>query len=125
MSNAPCRRTLFVVSATAFLAHQLAQRGWGWSLPWADRYLDDLLCLPVVLGLATWAMRVVLQRPAYRLSAGQITFAWLSVTGVFELWLPRVRPDYTADVWDVPVYAAGGVLFWLAENWRKGRGIGQ
>ncbi|MGB3616941.1 MAG: magnesium citrate secondary transporter [Catalinimonas sp.] len=119
MTWRPLRRPLFLVCAGGFALHQVVQRVCRWSLPWVDAYADDLFCLPVVLGLALWAMQNLRRQPTLRLSAGQIGFVWAYVVLVFEVWLPCVRPDYTADPWDAPAYAVGAILFAIWGNGKR------
>ena len=47
--RSPFLHPLFLGAAALFIAHQLSQKVWGLSLPWADSYLDPLLCMPLLL----------------------------------------------------------------------------
>ncbi|HSI91725.1 MAG TPA: hypothetical protein VK927_11450 [Adhaeribacter sp.] len=82
-----------------------------------QNYLNDLLCLPLVLSLAVFLQRhIVLRQPAYSLSGWQIglVVAYFSVT--FEGIFPWFMPRYTADIFDVAAYVAGGWLFYRFGN---------
>jgi hypothetical protein len=106
---------LFWGSVGLFLLHQLLQKaGIHHWLP--DSYLDDLLCLPVVLTLALAFMRLVKGRPNYQLSFYMVSFAVLQVVVVFEFLLPRWSDTYHGDAWDVPVYIAGAAIWWFTVN---------
>ncbi|MBU1073259.1 hypothetical protein KKG45_08425, partial [bacterium] len=97
-------------------AHQVAQ-GTGRSWPWADAWLDDLLCLPLVLSLALALHRRLRVRDArYVLPAAQVAAAWLFVCVVFEVALPALDAGFTADPLDAAAYAAGALLFQLSLN---------
>lgn len=83
---------------------------------WLTSYLDDVLCLPLILGLILMAHRLrrgdgrlVLPR-SHGLAALVVVAVW------FEGVMPRVHPRYTADSWDLAAYALGLVLFQLAVN---------
>jgi hypothetical protein len=99
-------RTLPLVVATLlFLAHQTAA-ALGASPFWADAWLDDLLFLPLVLGL----VRLLRGRPVPLVQvAGAVVYAG----SVFEGLLPRFSGRITGDPLDVAAYAAGAVLFVL------------
>jgi hypothetical protein len=81
-------------------------------LPGVHAWLDDVLCLPVVLGLALACMRGLVYRDrGYCLSPFQIGFALVQISLVFEWWLPLRDDRYVGDPLDVLAYAAGAVIF--------------
>ncbi len=113
-------RTIALLVA-AFVLHQALQR-LDWSPAWAAAWLDDLLCLPLVLALALAAHRRLRVRDtAYVLPLDQVALAWIFFTLVFEGILPRLNADHTADPRDGLAYAAGAVFFQLRLN-RPGEG---
>ena len=82
----------------------------------ADHHLTDLLCLPLVLGAALMLHRRVGQALPWRLPW------WHGLVGVFgfslhfEVLLPRVDRQATADPIDSICYLLGWVLFELLIN---------
>ena len=81
-----------------------------------DWHLTDLLCLPVVLGLALIVQRLAGQGMRWRLPrwhglVGVVGFAWY-----FEVVLPRFAQQATADFGDSLCYMLGWILFELAIN---------
>ncbi len=109
-------RLPIVVLAAVFGLHQ-GGRLLGLRLTWADAWLDDLLCLPLILALVlavhrTW--RVGHDR--YVLPVVQIVVVWIMVTLVFELALPRVDAAFTSDPLDVAAYGVGAVFFQIFLN---------
>ena len=82
--------------------------------PAITSYLRDLLCLPLMLGLALAAHQLVYGRQA-RLPASWVLAAWAAVALWFEVLLPRWAPHAVADAWDVLAYGVGALIFqrWL------------
>lgn len=99
------RTSPLVVAMLLFLAHQTAA-ALGASPLWADAWLDDLLFLPLVLGL----VRLRRGRP---LPIAQVVGAVIYAALVFEGLLPRLSERVTGDPLDVAAYAAGAAAFVL------------
>jgi hypothetical protein len=96
---------LFWSSAALFAAHQLGQKVLGLSIPWADNYLDPLLCMPILLTLLEWERRFIWGAGPLRLHEIMIATGLLSV--LFECGFPAWSARFTADIWDVAAYFAG------------------
>ncbi|WP_210463635.1 hypothetical protein [Rufibacter roseolus] len=101
---------LFCALAAIYLAHRTI----AWlQLPrayWIRFYLDDLLCLPLLLTVTLFLMRM-LYGPQVRFTKYHIGFVVVYVSLVFELILPRFMPRYTGDLLDGALYAIGGWFF--------------
>lgn len=82
---------------------------------WLRFYLDDLLCLPLILTVTLFVLRIF-YGPQRRLSFYHILFAVLYVAIIFEVILPQFMDRYTADFLDLFFYAMGGALFYLFLN---------
>ena len=94
----------------------------------ARSYLDDVLCLPLVLTLLQVVSNLVVpDRPVSSRLAGmhllagrpawwQGALALVYVSVVFELVLPRIADGFTGDVKDVLAYAVGWLVFEV--GWR-------
>ncbi|WP_460894267.1 magnesium citrate secondary transporter [Rufibacter soli] len=106
---------LFWVLAAMYLGHRL----WAWlSFPrafWVRHYLDDLLCLPLILTVSLFFMRALFG-PAVRFTKYQVAFAVAFVALAFEIFFPLFLPRYTSDFWDVVLYAIGGYIFYRFLN---------
>jgi hypothetical protein len=98
----------FLLSVVFFIVHYFLQKA-GVALPLIDDYLDDLLCMPVILSIALAGMRLFFKY--YALSTFQIIFAVIYCAIVFELLLPMHSSKYTADVADLILYGVGAVFF--------------
>ncbi len=83
-------------------------------------YLADVLCLPLLLTTVVWTIRKVKSLPFFILNWKMILFAWLYISLVFEYLLPMNSTRYTADIFDVAAYFAGGLLFFILQEDRPG-----
>lgn len=95
-----------------FLIHQYTQM-MGWYVRWLDHYLDPFLAVPVMMGTALMLIRlwrpteVIYPATNLLFTAGLIVFF---ESGWFED--PRIHPD----LWDIPGYIVGSVLFHFSIN---------
>ena len=80
-------------------------------------YLNDLLCLPVVLTLALWLhQKLFPQNCRHRLNAAQVIFVVLYFAIFFEGILPIISARYTRDYLDILAYALGGLAYYFLLN---------
>ena len=77
---------------------------------WFRAYITDLLCMPLLLMLSVVFMRMMWW-PHLLLDLKKVMAAWLYVSILFEMILPSLSDRYTADTWDVVVYAIGCMFF--------------
>ena len=77
-----------------------------------DSYLLDLFCMPLVLEAISISMKMIFT-PSYKLSSVQIAFALLSVSLLFEYFLPKHQTRFYADGFDVLAYSVGTLIWWL------------
>ncbi len=108
-------RPLFWVLAAVYVGHW----GWRWlDLPrpwWLRHYLDDLLCLPLVLTATLFVLRFFYGAHV-RLSGYHVAFTVLYFSLAFEVFFPQFMPRYTGDWVDAVLYAAGGIIFYRFLN---------
>jgi hypothetical protein len=80
-------------------------------------YLNDILCLPVVLTLALWLQQKLFPGSyRHRLLAAQVLFTVLYIAFFFEGILPAFSTRYTRDYWDILAYATGGFFYYFLLN---------
>ncbi len=78
---------------------------------WSTSYLDDLVCLPLVLGFILLLQRIKagssgLVLPVTHGLAGLVLFSvW------FEVILPGWSNRHTGDPWDAVLYGLGFIIF--------------
>ena len=110
------KNKLFLIFTFLFLVNYLLEKGFGIFIPFIHAYLDDLLCMPVVLKITLALPHRLINTKPYRLSGKQIIFAVAYFSIVFEVVLPKLNEKHTADVLDVFAYALGAILFYLYMN---------
>ncbi len=79
-------------------------------------YFIDLIAVPIIGNLSLAFYRFILKKEDERLSYWHIVFIVLSLSLVFEWFMPKHNLRYTADVWDVVMYFLGGLFFGLVMN---------
>ncbi|MDX5348585.1 MAG: hypothetical protein LPJ89_02455 [Hymenobacteraceae bacterium] len=85
--------------------------------PVLTNYLNDVLCMPLVLSAALLYQRIITYRnAAYVFTGYHVIVAVVYYAVAFELVLPQFMPRYTADFYDVVAYAAGGWLYYRFIN---------
>ena len=105
---------MLVIAASIYASQKLAM-----PLPLlVNNYLNDLLCIPLVLGALTFIIRKLKRDSRFTLPFGFI-FILSSYYGVFfEYYLPKINSRYTSDWIDVVLYFLGGILFYLYQRIR-------
>src|SRR5688572_12226839 len=81
----------------------------GFTIPLLQHYLNDLLCMPLVLTVTVFLQRSFFYRTSgYVLTSYQVGLAMAYFSLAFEVILPLFMPRYTADIFDVLAYSLGG-----------------
>ena len=107
----------FLASCVIFWVNQYLEKVEGIFIPYIHAYLDDLLAMPVVLGLTLQIFRWFHpQKNRFLFTKVQIAIAVLYFSLIFEVILPMRSPLYTRDWWDVLFYAIGAVGFYFLIN---------
>ena len=79
-------------------------------------YLNDLLCLPIILSICLFTIRFFSKNKQVKISL----FTAFSLAGLysiyFEIYLPEVTSRYTADPVDALLYFTGAFIFWLVQR---------
>ena len=80
-------------------------------------YLNDALCLPVVLTVALWLQQKLFPGSCQnRLNVAQVVFTGLYFAVFFEGILPALSSRFTRDYWDLLAYATGGLVYYFLFN---------
>jgi hypothetical protein len=109
---------VFIICSLLFILHQLMQKVLDMHYPLIDRYLDNLLAMPIILTLLLVERRFLFRRKTYRLTVLEVVLATLFVILVAEIAFPLFSEDFTTDWWDVLFYALGSLLFYFTINKR-------
>ncbi len=107
-------RIIFFAAAAFFVAHQVSQKLLGWAVPWADNYLDCLVCAPLLLTAFQYEQRRLWGER--QLSPAKIVLVITLLILVSEVVFPRLSDQFTADWLDVVAITAGGWIYALASH---------
>jgi hypothetical protein len=75
-----------------------------------DGYLNDLLCLPILLQLVQVCMKLIVNKN-YVLSLFQTIVAIIYCSVLFEIILPKYSNHYISDIYDTICYLSGGIIW--------------
>lgn len=107
----------FVLMVSVAIGHQLTQKVFHISLPWADSYLDPLLLMPILCQLVLWERRVLFRKgPSYTLEWWRVALVCVFVSVLAEVVFPMVSSKFTADPYDIVCYGLGAFTFWTLWN---------
>ena len=98
----------FIIYSSNFLGHQFY-----WPIQF---YLLDLIAVPILAQLGLWCMRLIKGKSNELLSVWHVGFIVVSLSVVFEIYMPKHQTRYSADVWDIVMYFIGGLFFYFVMN---------
>ena len=108
---------VFIICSLLFVAHQVLQKGLDITFPLVDRYLDNLLAMPIILSLLLVERQYLFKRgKAYRLSALDVIIATVFIALISEIVFPLFSEDFTTDWWDIVFLGLGSLIFYIAIN---------
>lgn len=79
-------------------------------------YVNDFLIIPIVLTTSLYLIRYLKNNPEFRLSFAQVIYIAVLYAVIFEYWLPKFHPRYTADFIDVMLYLLSAILFYFMQK---------
>ncbi|CAN5294506.1 hypothetical protein BH23BAC2_BH23BAC2_10860 [soil metagenome] len=82
---------------------------------WVRFYVNDFLCMPVVLTICLKVTHYLKKDSSIRLPLSLILLLTAFYSLYFEWYLPGVEPRYTGDWWDVVLYIAGSLVFFFLQ----------
>ncbi len=103
---------LFVVCTGLFLTGRLmvfleVYQSW-----WLKNYLNDLLCMPIILTICLLGVHFIKKDKSIRISLFSALSLATFYSLYFEIILPRITERYTADIYDVFLYFTGALIFY-------------
>ena len=104
---------IFSISASIIYALQMANFPLN---PLLNNYLNDFLCMPIVLFICQHAVRLFRSDTHFQMPIALILSLCFVYAFYFEYYLPLKYVRYTADYIDVFLYFFGGVCFYLLER---------
>ncbi|AEL25435.1 hypothetical protein Cycma_1681 [Cyclobacterium marinum DSM 745] len=114
------KNPFFWIPCILFWANQYLEKIKGLFLPFLHSYLDDLLAIPVVLGITLQAFRWMHQDHQQMIfTKKQIIIGLIYFGLLFEGLLPAWSLVYVRDPMDLVCYSIGAIYFWFFIN-KKG-----
>lgn len=111
------KNPFFVAACLLFWVNQYLEKIQGIYLPFVHAYLDDILAMPVVLGITLQVFQWIHpKKSAFRFTPVQVIVGWLYFSFLFEFLLPKWSDIYVADPIDVLMYGLGCLLFYRLIN---------
>ncbi|MBC6365188.1 magnesium citrate secondary transporter [Algoriphagus sp. AK58] len=111
------RNPYFSIPVVLFSINQVFEKVFGVFIPWIHAYLDDLLAIPVILGITLQIYQWIHPlRQNFRFKKEHVFVAFLYVSIVFEGFLPWYSNLYVRDFWDIVCYAFGSLVFYFKIN---------
>ncbi|MFL0353062.1 hypothetical protein [Xanthomarina sp. GH4-25] len=78
---------------------------------WIYFYVNDFLCMPMVLSISLAALRFIKKTDAIYVPLSIVLVLTTYYAIYFEWLMPKLHPRYTKDVIDVSLYFLGAFLF--------------
>jgi hypothetical protein len=83
---------------------------------WISFYVNDFLCMPLVLLFILAVLRYFKKKEDYQIPFLFIISLTLYYSWFFEAYLPRHNGRYTSDPIDVVLYFCGSFLFYTVQK---------
>ena len=107
---------LFTTCLATFLLN-LILLNFGREMPsFFSSYLNDLLCLPIILSICFFIIRSFSKNKDLQISLFSAFSLAALYSTYFEIYLPEVTKRYTPDVVDALLYFLGALIYWLVQR---------
>jgi hypothetical protein len=107
----------FLTAILLFWVNQFVEKVLNLYLPWVHAYLDDLLAMPVVLGITLQIYRWIHpKKEKFVFTNWQIFIGFAYFSFLFEILIPKWSTNFTADFRDVICYGLGAIIFTFKIN---------
>lgn len=78
---------------------------------WINDYVNDFLCMPIVLSLSLAILRYLKKTEKLYVPLFVVLGLTAYFAVYFEWFMPKVNSRYTADIIDIGLYFTGAILF--------------
>jgi hypothetical protein len=114
------KNPFFWIPCLLFWINQLLEKHFLVFIPILHEYLDDLLAMPVVLGLTLFVFRKIHPlKENFTFSITQVLIGTIYFAVLFEILLPLWSNKYTSDPIDAIAYGIGAWVFYKYINKRS------
>lgn len=108
---------IWIILIFIFLANQILEH-FSISQVLLQSYLDDILCMPIVLFIILlFYNKYLFVDINYSIPISYILISIFFFIFLFELVLPIISKNYIADIFDVIAYTIGALFFYLFMNY--------
>lgn len=83
---------------------------------WMYFYVNDFLCMPIVLSLSLAILRRIKKTETLYVPLAVVLGLTTYFAIYFEWFMPQVNTRYTADIIDVVLYFVGALLFFSLQK---------
>ena len=84
--------------------------------PFVYNHLNDLVVIPIVATIGLHVIWMVKNNRQLRVGTKSLLSLVILYCVYFEYYLPLNNARYTSDFWDVVCYAAGALIFYIAQK---------
>ncbi|PQJ32481.1 hypothetical protein BST92_11320 [Nonlabens arenilitoris] len=84
--------------------------------PFVYNHLNDLVVIPIVATIGLHAIWMVKKNRQLRVGIIGLLSLVMLYSLYFEYYLPLSNARYTSDFWDIVCYAAGAIIFYIAQK---------
>jgi len=105
------KHPIFYTSMLVAFAIYIAQK---FVLPlpnWVYFYVNDFLCMPIVLSTCLAVLRIIKKTEVLYVPIGIVLALTMYFLIYFEWLMPQINTRYTSDLIDAGLYILGGLLF--------------
>ena len=113
----PFFKPYFLIALALYLIVRMGRLGWYTPNDWVNSYLNDFLCMPIILTICLVGVRYLKRIPQFKLSPVMIFGMTAFYAFLFEFVLPNSNRIYTADWVDVIMYFLGAFFYWA--YWKR------
>lgn len=82
-------------------------------------YVNDFLIIPIVLSVCLFILRWSKNNKNYQISIWIVLYICSFYALLYEYFLPKYNPRYTADIIDVFLYFISGFIFFILQKTTK------
>lgn len=111
------KNPFFFIPCVIFWINQYLEKSLGFFIPFVHAYLDDLMAMPVVLGITLQIFRWIHpMKNDIIFTKFQVVVGLLYFSFLFEFALPKWSENYSSDILDVVCYGIGALIFYSFIN---------
>ena len=81
-----------------------------------NNYINDFFIIPIILTPSLYILKWSKNNPNYTLPISIVLYLCALYAIFFEWYLPKFHERYTADIVDVVLYFASGILFYFLQK---------